>query len=200
MTRSLGLFIQVGEPTPLPQTVIPARDVLYHFCCDVFHLRDWIAADVGDDPSYHDNTATVRGQLNNDVIKRSVELATCRDIANGSKHLILDNPSFVDRMPSGQHAKVATQHTGISPAPAFVKVPRRVLRRYLKAAGVSPRWRQRRQSPPPADLVGFQRDSFTIDIAGTQRDAQDVAVKAVAEWDRWLAGQHPIAVHLRQTA
>lgn len=199
MTRSLGLFIQVGEPTPLPQTVISARDVLYHFCCDVFHLRDWIAADVGNDPSYPDNTKMVTEQLNN-VIKKSVELATCRDIANGSKHLILREPSFVEGMPSKQHAKVATQHTGISPAPAFVKVPRRVLRRYLKAAGESPRWWQRRHSPPPADLVGFQRDSFTIDIAGTQRDAQDVAVKAVAAWDRWLAGQHPIAVHLRQTA
>ena len=49
MKRSFELLKQLGEPTPLPQDVIPPRDVVYHFCCDVFHLRDWIAATIGTD-------------------------------------------------------------------------------------------------------------------------------------------------------
>jgi hypothetical protein len=57
MKRSFALFKQVDEPTLLPQDVIPGRDVLHHFCCDAFHLRDWIAATIGTDASHTKQTS-----------------------------------------------------------------------------------------------------------------------------------------------
>jgi hypothetical protein len=54
--RSFALLQRVADQNTdddrLQQSDV-ARDVLYHFCCDAFHLKDWIlnsdSADVSDD-------------------------------------------------------------------------------------------------------------------------------------------------------
>src|ERR1700745_457812 len=109
MERSFALLKQIGERNAQPQDVIPARDVLYHFCCDAFHLRDWIAATVGTDEA---TTKAFTQQINNEVVHTSPELSACCDIANGSKHLVLHRKSYVTGTTQG-HATVASQAINI---------------------------------------------------------------------------------------
>lgn len=84
-----------------------ARDILYHFCCDAFHLRDWIdkSASLAQDIR--------RGVWNlfdvqNNPTGASRALAACADIANSSKHLILTRPAYTP----GGHAEVVDQTQG----------------------------------------------------------------------------------------
>jgi hypothetical protein len=81
-----------------------ARDILYHFCCDAFHLRDWIA---------NSNLAqSIRADLprllNTHQTGTSVALAACADIANGSKHLVLTRSPYS----SGGPAEIVGQTQG----------------------------------------------------------------------------------------
>ena len=198
MKRSIERLKQIGEPTPLPQDVIPARDVLYHFCCDAFHLRDWIAATVGTDPNSRKATAR---QLDNELIKPSPELSACRDIANGFKHLILDSPSYVTGTNQG-HSEVVSQGIHISPAPERIHITSVATFRLTHPDGsidADPAAPPPPPAPAPASTGGYRKDTFMIDIGSQQHDAQDVATKAVAAWDQWLAGPSTTAAQLRQT-
>jgi hypothetical protein len=78
MQRSFALLKQIGERNAQPQDLIPARDVLYHFCCDAFHLRDWIAATLGTDEK---STRTPAKQIDNEVIPRRRSLLGHNSIA-----------------------------------------------------------------------------------------------------------------------
>ena len=49
MKRSYRLLDEIGQPIAQKQNVLPPGDVLFYFCCDVLHLRDWIAATFGTD-------------------------------------------------------------------------------------------------------------------------------------------------------
>jgi hypothetical protein len=49
MQRSFALLQQIGENNAQLPALITATDVLYHFCADADHLRDWIAATIGTD-------------------------------------------------------------------------------------------------------------------------------------------------------
>ncbi|OMC38333.1 hypothetical protein A5740_27320 [Mycobacterium sp. GA-1841] len=76
-----------------------ARDALYHFCCDVFHLKDWITEceQVGAD--VRSAARQVLPKKNLSEIPQSVAaIAACADIANASKHLKLNHGSYT---PSG---------------------------------------------------------------------------------------------------
>lgn len=80
-------------------------DVLYHFCCDAFHLRDWIRADL---PQHENDLQT--------LFQSSTALSACADIANGSKHLKLTGTPHTP----GGHAVVAQKGTVITPGPAHL--------------------------------------------------------------------------------
>ncbi len=201
LQRSFELFKQVGEPTLMPQEVIPARDVLFHFCCDAFHLRDWIAADLSTDAC----RAKVTQQLNDDVIFPSPELSACCDVANGSKHLTLTQPSYVTRTTQG-HAEVVSHGITIGVAAAVVVLPKVVANAIVltgtgepvESVDADPAEAEEVAPPVPAPATssgGYYQDSFTIDINGQPHDAQDVAVKAMAAWDQWLTGS-PLAAQL----
>ncbi len=77
---------------------------MYHACVDIFHLRDWIAVEC-------DDVGCAIRQLDDELFKQSVELAACRDIANGYKHLKLDKPSF---LPTGEHSELAGREFRVS--------------------------------------------------------------------------------------
>jgi hypothetical protein len=60
------------------------RDILYHFCCDAFHLHDWIYYADG-------QTQKIKDAVSHFLPKGhphppSLALAMCADIANGFKH------------------------------------------------------------------------------------------------------------------
>lgn len=192
MQRSYALLNQKDQF----RDAMAARDVLYHFCSDAFHLRDWIAATLGT------NKATIEAfarRLDNEVILPSPELSACCDIAIGFKHYVLHRKSFVTGTHQG-HAKVVSQaislyttiiveNTGLGTADILhpdgtfeAGVP--LGSEALAAAESNPGWVQ---------------DTFTIDISGQERDAHDIATKAVAAWDQWLDGPSPMAAMLRQT-
>lgn len=109
MKRSFALFNQKDESFQ-GRGVMEARDVLYHFCSDAFHLRDWIAASVGTDEN---STKVIARQIDSEVILPSPELSACCDIANGFKHHVLHRRSYVTRTNQG-HAEVVSQALSIA--------------------------------------------------------------------------------------
>lgn len=191
MQRSFALLKQIGEPTALPQDVIPARDVLYHFCSDAFHLRDWIAATVGTDPN---SRKTAAAQLDTEVIKPSPELSACRDIANGFKHLVLDGPSYVTGTNQG-HSEVVSHSINIGVPPTQAVASMHASASVTHPDGTvdaDPAEPPPPPAPAPASSSGYIQDTFKIDINGQPHDVRDVATKAVAAWDQWLAGTSPM--------
>jgi hypothetical protein len=195
MKRSYGLLNEIGQPTALPQDVVPARDVLYHFCCDAFHLRDWIAATLGTNANQR---TTIRGQLDNQVIIPSPELSACRDIANGSKHLVLDGPSFVTGT-NQAHSEVVSHSINIAVPPMQAVASAHASASVTHPDGTVDADPPGPPPPPvaaPASSGGYIQDTFTIDINGQEHDARDVATKAVAAWDNWLQGNSPLAAQL----
>jgi hypothetical protein len=75
MQRSHELLELLGEQTMQPQDMLVGTDVLYHFCSDAFHLRDWIAATLGTDKK-------VRKHLRNRLTpKSSCRHRSCRHAA-----------------------------------------------------------------------------------------------------------------------
>ncbi|BBY24129.1 hypothetical protein MSTO_43340 [Mycobacterium stomatepiae] len=84
-----------------------ARDIFYHFCCDAFHLRDWIGASRLADKTKDDLSQL----LNRKGTGSSNALSICADIANGSKHLRLTHDSYITGGKRG-HARVIAQERG----------------------------------------------------------------------------------------
>jgi hypothetical protein len=92
LQRSYALLQRVADQNDYDEEIQQpdaARDILYHFCSDVLNLRDWIKHSSGLPSTV---TSTV-GQLFNPAGHPNVAsdaLAACADIANGSKHLVLN--------------------------------------------------------------------------------------------------------------
>jgi hypothetical protein len=192
MKRSFELLKQVGERTAAPQDVIPARDVVYHCCCDVFHLRDYIAASLGTDPA---SRKQIERQLDREVIKPSEELSACRDVANGSKHLVLDGKTY---LANGKHAEVISHNIGIGVPPmrahAYSTATATVTHPDGSTDADDAGAAQSNAPTPPTPVTdsstgGYIQDTFVIEINGQHHDARDVAAEAIAAWDAWLRKQ-----------
>jgi hypothetical protein len=111
LQRSYALLQRAGDQnTHDAQLQQPdsARDVLYHFCCDAWHLKDWIVSQ-----------STVLNQSIKDDVwtlfdykkhphTASTALMACADIANSSKHLELTKRFYT----SGGPAEVTDQSQG----------------------------------------------------------------------------------------
>ena len=85
-----------------------ARDIVYHFCCDAFHLRDWIKASTSLSQSIRADVSKLFDVQNNPT-GASTALAACADIANASKHLQLTKRIYTP----GGPAEVVKQEAGI---------------------------------------------------------------------------------------
>jgi hypothetical protein len=200
MQRSFALLQQSGERNAQPQDVIPARDVLYHFCSDALHLCDWIAATLGTDKA---STETIKKQLTDDVIKPSPELSACADVANGFKHLALHRKSYVTGTNQG-HAEVVSHGINVGLPTTRIEVKTSVDGVVTHPDGTTdanpppvPSPEAPEPTHAPANEDGWVQDTFKIDINGQEHDAQDVATKAVAAWDQWLRGDSSLAKQLR---
>jgi len=68
------------------------QDVIYAFFQNCWHLKDWIINSKAIDPK----TVYSFIDLNND-------LKICRDLANGSKHLLITKPSVNSNMKINKH-------------------------------------------------------------------------------------------------
>jgi hypothetical protein len=87
--RSLQLIIGEGVPAPV-RAYLDYKDIVFHFCTDVFHLADWIAAYLSEESDPDEVTR----QIHAEAIKPSAALSACTDVANGYKHLDLTRKSF----------------------------------------------------------------------------------------------------------
>jgi len=59
------------------------EDVLYAFFQNCFHLKDWAI-----------NSGALSKDIINDFIESNTDMKICRDLCNGSKHLVINNPSI----------------------------------------------------------------------------------------------------------
>lgn len=197
MHRSHALVQEIGEQNAQPQTVIPPLDVLYHFCCDVFHLRDWIAATLGG--ADKGKTERLTAKITKQAIRPSLELRACCDVANGSKHLELHGNSYVTNSTAG-YAKVVSQDISIgAPQASAILAAIAPTVAITHADGTTeaiPPAPEPPAAPPPARGTSWVQYAFKIDINGQHHDAQNVATKAVAAWEQWLKGNSSIAKQL----
>lgn len=172
LKRSRALFKQVGEQTLMPQEIIPGRDVAYHFCCDALHLRDWIAAAIAK-PQH-----------------RSIKQK--KQIMEGIKQKIMDE-LFTPSRELSACADIAngSKHLLLT-GPSYMTGQRG--RGHAKITKASPTV----GVPPIGTTGGYRVDKFEIKVDGQNRDAQEVADKALAAWNSWLAGSSPTAERLRK--
>lgn len=84
MLRSKEKLDNTQGPGGGPYGSNEARDILYHFFQDAFHLKDWIK---------NDTTVPMpdKAKLEAEAHKL-VSLRMCADLCNGSKHLRVDHP------------------------------------------------------------------------------------------------------------
>lgn len=61
-------------------------DIVYTFFQNCFHLKDWLL-----------NSKVLSKKELNKFISDSEEMRICRDLCNGSKHLILDDSASIDK-------------------------------------------------------------------------------------------------------
>lgn len=113
LQRSYALLQRAGDQTvqyPDIQQRDNARDTLYHFCCDAWHLKDWIVSKstVLNQP-IKDDVWTLF-DYNKHPQTASTALMACADIANGSKHLELTKTFYTP----GGPAKVTRQSQGVT--------------------------------------------------------------------------------------
>jgi hypothetical protein len=195
MQRSFALLQQIGENNAQLPALITATDVLYHFCADAYHLRDWIAATIGTDKA---STEAAAKRIDTEAIEPSLELRACCDIANGFKHLVLHRKSYVTKTKQG-HAKVVCHEISI-----YTTIR---IEDYASGTATVLHPDGTLETDVPLELLpepgspefhdGWVTDTFKIDINEQEYDARDVAVKAVAAWDLWLNGSSTLAAQLR---
>ena len=139
-----------------------ARDALYHFWQDAWHLRDWIIAPPS--PKHLDQDTL-------QLFKQSVALGACRDIANGVKHLHLNRGKSWTA--SGDYAEVTGQSV-------VVNMPR------IEAVV---NWSTGEMLSNESAGDSSIRYSWTVRVNGEHVDAVELAGQAVADWDLWLAAR-----------
>lgn len=168
MWRAFVRLREVVEDTNTGEE-IDARDALSRFCLEAFELRDWLRKSK--DVSFAVNEAVTRmfGRPSNKPGKRvdgtSVALAACADIANASKHLGLDQPSYSE----GGYAEVTYESmSDVRDLPAF-------------AFQVMPDLQIPRH--------GVHQWMWLITAGGVEYDALMLAEDAMRDWERCLIDQ-----------
>jgi hypothetical protein len=83
------------------------EDILYAFFQNCFHLKDWIV-----------NSGALSKNVVEDFINSNTDMKICRDLCNGSKHLIINNPSI------GKNVSIVRRDYSLSigGGPAEIKV------------------------------------------------------------------------------
>jgi hypothetical protein len=134
MNRSYERLVAVSQGEhPDARSSDTARDVLYHFFQDAYHLKDWIAA----------TTPAIGGKIEA-RIKDSTPLRLCADLCNGTKHFRLDprRKHWTDDPTTAFSAQDVTVRPGARAA-RLARVALHIPRR--NAGRPHTRWRRRRR-------------------------------------------------------
>ncbi|OMC05601.1 hypothetical protein A5733_19685 [Mycobacterium sp. NS-7484] len=101
--RSYALLCRVADQNNTePELHQPdnARDAFYHFCCDVFHLKDWIIECEQVSSGVRSAARDFLRKNRPEIPESEAALAACADIANASKHLKLNHGSYTPGGPA----------------------------------------------------------------------------------------------------
>lgn len=158
MLRSRARLGQAAGPSASGSD--EARDALYHFFQDAFHLRDWLRYSS-------DSTASAAAAelIDRNDLAVYPALAKARDLAVGAKHLDLASPSV-----TGKPTELTSQSVSIAMPPLTlgVEFPGSVA------------------STPAAQSTPSATHSWTVTFDGHSDDALELADKIIETWDSWL--------------
>jgi hypothetical protein len=162
--RSFVVLRQVVEDSNTSEH-IEARNALIQFCRYAFELRDWLLASDVDAP-VKDAVSQLFGKPSHTpartVPAKSVALAACADIANASKHSVLDGPSYSE----GGHATVTYEH--VSSIRDLPEIFRSVI--------------------DDVPRFGDHQWMWLITVNGVEHDALLLAQDAIFTWEKCLVG------------
>ncbi|MEV4161412.1 hypothetical protein [Nonomuraea dietziae] len=159
MLRSHARLAETAAPSPLDAA--EARDRLYHFFQDAYHLKDWLKNDpaVGLD--------AVTKQVLERHITTTPALAMCADLCNGTKHLTLRD----GRIP-GSPAVFTSQDIDIAFSP--------------ETCPADPAIPLRLRMPGTSIFVGH---AWAVTSNDQRYDVFALATEVVAAWNDWLGRQ-----------
>lgn len=149
-----------------------ARDMLYHFFQDAYHLKDWILNDLGwRTVKNGKKKLSQEAQDLEDHITATAPLAHCADICNGTKHLKLDTPKIKDKP-----ARVAGRGRSLTLPPFETR---------SEFPGPAERTREQRE----ADEQSAVSATYTWVVTWDNQicDAVGLADQVIAAWDAWLS-------------
>lgn len=169
--RSFVELRQVIEDTDVDDP-ITSREALQQFCRYAFELRDWLMASDIDRPS-KDAVQQLFGKPSKNPVQRkpptSIALAACADLANRSKHAVLDGPSYSE----GGHANVTYEDmSSIRDLPEFA-----------------------RQFVDEVPRFGDHQWRWTITVNGEEYDALLLAEDAMTNWTDCLVNAGLVTAH-----
>lgn len=145
-----------------------ARDALFHFFQDGYHLKDWLI---------NDESACLTRDEVEQAVSASEQLSMCADLCNGTKHRALTR--------SARTGDPSTAFTGQSVTIQVGSLEQ------LASVDLSGAWRLG-DDPPSADVAsmsgpaGFTTHSWEVKSRGKTYDASTLAGQVLVGWDRWL--------------
>lgn len=163
MLRSHDALITAAGPSDIGSH--GARDALYHFFQDAYHLKDWIKHSPTSRPHVAKAGAVVEYLFDSDEGLPHMQLAA--DVCNGIKHLRLDLPAKT----GDQETTIASQDVTINALPVF-------------ATAFVYSGRPAESNPQPEAVTA--EHAWTVTSNGRTWDALTLADEVVAEWERWL--------------
>ncbi|WP_433516503.1 hypothetical protein ACQP2T_13580 [Nonomuraea sp. CA-143628] len=166
MLRSRARLAEAAGPSSIGSD--EARDRLYHFFQDAFHLRDWLYN--SDDPVVAAKAAGLKHQQNT-YIKTTPVLALCADVCNGTKHFTLSR------------AETGDTSTTISSQSVAITLPAFEVR--VEFPGPAERKRARREAEA-RQAQATATHEWIITSDGQPYDAVQLADDVIAAWNSWL--------------
>ncbi|MER5622517.1 hypothetical protein ABT061_15880 [Streptosporangium sp. NPDC002544] len=167
MLRSHQRLLEAAGPSSMGSA--EARDRLYHFFQDAYHLKDWLK----NDPTTRAQVTAhpkVEGLFNTPG-QSVLCLQLCADLCNGVKHLGLT-----------RDAKTGDKTTGFTRQDAYVTLGTIEIKAYVGGAPA-------RSEPQPAHAGATGEHRWFVTSNGQTYDAVDLANEVVVEWEKWLTAQ-----------
>lgn len=161
MRRSYAHFVGMANGSVDSGGSDRARDALFHFFQDAYHLKDWLKNDPG--LSFDRNRVEV-------AVNGSEPLKLCADLCNRTKHFTLDRRS---RTGDGSTAFVSQAVTVHAPAGRL-------------RMGPGGEAESSEEDDQQEGGRGFVAHAWTVRSNGQDFDAETLAGEVVAEWDRLL--------------
>lgn len=146
-----------------------ARDALFHFFQDAYHLKDWLI---------NDEIAVSKRDVER-AVSASKELSICADLCNGTKHRALTRDPRTGDPSTAFVGQSVTVHLGSLEQLASIDP---------SGTWLDPGERGATDAASISGPAGFTTHSWKVQSHGATLDAVKLAGEVVSAWDRWLIG------------